>query len=154
MPLEANTSCATVEWREWRLYTRLSYAKAILAGFRNQLKHDGVVFDGIVGMHEMPDMSRLVGPSSQVIAHPSDGGQLVGKVGGLVRGLVDDAQGDGAQGHRFGVISGYWNGATVVDEHVAVDGHVLKFDSGEGPFFDDLTGQELPTALVKAARRK
>ena len=42
-----------------------------------------------------------------------------------------------------------------VDEsYVEVDGHILRFDSGEGPFFDDLTKQELPPLLVKAARRK
>ena len=34
------------------------------------------------------------------------------------------------------------------------DGQILKFDSGEGLFFDDLTKQQLPTALVKAVRRK
>ena len=28
------------------------------------------------------------------------------------------------------------------------------FDDAEGPFFDDLTQQQLPTKLVKAARRK
>ena len=33
-------------------------------------------------------------------------------------------------------------------------GEVLKFDNGEGPFFDDLTKQKLPTELVKLARRK
>ena len=33
-------------------------------------------------------------------------------------------------------------------------GQLLKFDSGEGPFFDDLTKQQLPTALVKSARKK
>ena len=33
-------------------------------------------------------------------------------------------------------------------------GQILKVDSGEGPFFDDLTQQQLPTALVKAALRK
>ena len=32
-------------------------------------------------------------------------------------------------------------------------GQLLKFDSGEGPLFDDLTKQQLPTALVKAARK-
>ena len=34
------------------------------------------------------------------------------------------------------------------------DGQVLRFDDGQGPFFDDLTKQQLPTALVKAARRQ
>ena len=33
-------------------------------------------------------------------------------------------------------------------------GQLLKFDSGEEPFFDDLTKQQIPTALVKAARKK
>ena len=37
---------------------------------------------------------------------------------------------------------------------VEVNGHVLKFDNVEGPFFDDLTKQELPAPLVKAANRK
>ena len=37
---------------------------------------------------------------------------------------------------------------------VNFQGRILKFDSGEGPFFDDLTKQQLPTALVKAARKK
>ena len=46
--------------------------------------------------------------------------------------------------------------ATTIDIHKysEVDGHVLKFDSGEGPLFDDLTKQELSEPLVKAARRK
>ena len=34
------------------------------------------------------------------------------------------------------------------------NGQILRFDSGEGPFYDDLTKQQLPTSLVKAARRK
>ena len=29
------------------------------------------------------------------------------------------------------------------EEFVQYDGHVLKFNNGEGPFFDDLTKQEL-----------
>ena len=33
-------------------------------------------------------------------------------------------------------------------------GQLLEFDRGGGPFFDDLTKQQLPTALVKAARKK
>ena len=40
------------------------------------------------------------------------------------------------------------------EEFVEYDGHVLKFDNGEGPFFDDLTKQELSAPLVKAARKK
>ena len=73
--------------------------KAILTGLRDQLRSDGVVIDGIVGMHEMPDEH-------------------------------------------------------VEQTCVNVDGHALRFDNGEGPFFDDLTKQELSTPLVKAARRK
>ena len=34
------------------------------------------------------------------------------------------------------------------------DGEVLKFDNGMGPFFDDLTKQQLPTDLTEIARRK
>ena len=73
--------------------------KAILTGLRDQLRSDGVVIDGIVGMHEMHDEH-------------------------------------------------------VEQTCVNVDGHALRFDNGEGPFFDDLTKQELSTPLVKAARRK
>ena len=40
------------------------------------------------------------------------------------------------------------------DYRAKVDGHLLRFDDGEGPFYDDLTRQQLPTQLVKAARRK
>ena len=40
------------------------------------------------------------------------------------------------------------------EEFVEINGHVLKFDDGEGPFFDDLTKQELSDLLVNAARRK
>ena len=40
------------------------------------------------------------------------------------------------------------------EDLVEWNGHVLKFDDGEGPFFDDLTKQELPASLVKAARKK
>ena len=34
------------------------------------------------------------------------------------------------------------------------DGEVLKFDDGIGPFFDDLTKQQLLIDLTKLARRK
>ena len=34
------------------------------------------------------------------------------------------------------------------------NGHVLRFDDGEWPVFDDLNNQELPAPLVKAANRK
>ena len=40
-----------------------------------------------------------------------------------------------------------------IHEYAEVDGNVLKFESGEGPLFDDLTKQELPEFLVKATRR-
>ena len=40
------------------------------------------------------------------------------------------------------------------EEIVGFDGPVLKSDNGEGPFFDDLTKQELSAWLVKAARKK
>ena len=40
------------------------------------------------------------------------------------------------------------------EEFIEYDGHVLKFDSGDGRFFDDLTKQELSAPLVKAARKK
>ena len=39
-----------------------------------------------------------------------------------------------------------------IHEYAEIDGHVLKFDSGEGPFLDNLTKQELPELLVKPAR--
>ena len=35
-----------------------------------------------------------------------------------------------------------------------LNGQLLRFDDGEGPFYDDLTKQQLPTPLVKAARQK
>ena len=40
------------------------------------------------------------------------------------------------------------------EELVEYDGHVLKLDNGEGPFFGDLTKQELSAPLVKATRKK
>ena len=40
------------------------------------------------------------------------------------------------------------------EDLVEWNGHELKFDDGEGPCFDDLTKQELPVPLVKAARKK
>ena len=39
-------------------------------------------------------------------------------------------------------------------QRVEMHGHILKFDDGEGPYYDDLTKQLLPTQLVKPARRK
>ena len=44
--------------------------------------------------------------------------------------------------------------AQELEEFVEYDGHVLKFNNGEGPFFDNRTKQELSAPLVKAARRK
>ena len=38
-------------------------------------------------------------------------------------------------------------------ELIDYNGFVLKFDIGEGPFFDDLTKQALSAPLVKAARK-
>ena len=40
------------------------------------------------------------------------------------------------------------------DELAEMIGHVLRFDAGEGPFFDDLSKQELSAPLVTAARKK
>ena len=39
------------------------------------------------------------------------------------------------------------------EELAEYNGYVLKFDNGEGQFFDDLTKQELSAPLVKAAGR-
>ena len=83
--------------------------KAILSGFRQQLKKDGIVRDGTVGMHEAEQ-----GKDEEV---------------------------------------GIGDGSVMSFCHTT-SGEVLKFDNGEGPFYDDLTKQQLPTALVKAARRK
>ena len=77
----------------------LKLCKAILSGLRSQLKSDGIVIDGEVGLHAIDPME-------------------------------------------------------LDNEHVEVDGHLFKFDDGQGPFFDDLTKQELPKLLVQAARRK
>ena len=46
------------------------------------------------------------------------------------------------------------DGSVMSVQSVEMHGHILKFDDGEGPFRDDLTKQQLPTQLVKAARRK
>ena len=56
--------------------------------------------------------------------------------------------------NNFGVIRNYALSAAATVEEIEIDGYAFRFDNGEGPFFDDLTGQELPTLLVKAARRK
>ena len=45
-------------------------------------------------------------------------------------------------------------GAQEPEGFVEYDGHVLKFDNGESPFFDDLAKQELSAPLVNAARKK
>ena len=88
----------------------LKLCRAILGGLKSQLKKDGVVCNGQVGMH----------------AHDPEG--------------EDD--------------DGYLN-MCAAEMHVDVgDGHIMKIDNGEGPFFDDLTKQQLPTELVKLARKK
>ena len=46
------------------------------------------------------------------------------------------------------------DGSATSMQRVEMHGHILKFDDGEGPCYDDLTRQQLPTQLVKAARRK
>ena len=40
------------------------------------------------------------------------------------------------------------------EDLVEWNGHILKFDDGDGSFFDDLTKHESPAPLVKAARKK
>ena len=40
------------------------------------------------------------------------------------------------------------------NECAKVNGHILRLDDGEGPFYDDLTKQQLPTQVMKAPRRK
>jgi hypothetical protein len=88
----------------------LKLCRAILGGLKSQLKKDGVVCNGQVGMH----------------AHDPEG--------------EDD--------------DGYLN-MCAAEMYVDVgDGHIMKIDNGEGPFFDDLTKQQLPTELVKLARKK
>ena len=84
--------------------------KAILSGFREQLKLDGIYYPGAVGMHEgivEDQYIMLVEEDRKVDAYPSNG----------------------------------------------IDGAILKFDDGQGPFYDDLTKQQLPSDLTKLARR-
>ena len=85
--------------------------QAILIGFREQLRSDGIYKPGRIGLHE----SIL---DEQIVV------------------AVD----------YNNVADGYPCGAC--------DGHVLKLDDGHGPFFDDLTKQQLPSELTKLARRK
>ena len=87
----------------------IKLCKAILSGLKQQLRKDGVVLNGTVGLHER------------------------------CNGNYNDNGNDNDNDN---------------DNYYECDGHILKFDSGEGPFFDDLTQQELPRLLVKAARRK
>ena len=103
------------EWRAWRMAALfpIRLCKAIFEGFWNQLKKDGVVFEGVVGMHDIDQTNNAT--TTPTRASPRD---------------------------------------LCAFEHAEVDGHILTFDSGEGPFFDDLIKQERPTLLVKAARRK
>ena len=98
----------------------LKLCKAILSGFRDQLKKDGILINGIVGMQECNQEDK---------ASPGDD-QCVYGLDGKVNMCVSESH------------------------YTTRNGQVLKFDSGEGPFYDDLTKQQLPTELVKAARRK
>lgn len=79
-------------------------SKAILGGFKEQFKKDGLVLNGAVGIHEW-------------------------------------CAGTDDQGRH---------------EYVEADEHnvILKFDSGEGLFFDDLAKQKLSIPLVTQARQK
>ena len=100
----------------------LKLCRAILGGLRNQLRKDGILLNGHVGMQERDREAKMI------LTHDDDDcgynldGSLILCVG---EGLVETRH-----------------------------GQLLKFDSGEGPFFDDLTKQQLPPALVKAARKK
>ena len=89
--------------------------KAILSGFSNQLRRDGVTSPGVIGMHEAD--------------HGRHNESSMHDVSAMLM----------QQDVRYGMMS---------------NGQILRFDSGEGPFYDDLTNQQLPTPLVKAARRK
>ena len=89
--------------------------KAILSGFSNQLRRDGVTVPGVIGMHEA-EHGRNNEPSID------DGSAML---------MQQEA--------RYGMMA---------------KGQILRSDSGEGPFYDDPTQQQLPTSLVKAARRK
>ena len=93
----------------------MKLCKAILSGFGNQLRQDGVTNSGVIGMHEA-DNGRNVEPSID------DGSALTMQ-----------------QESQHGVMA---------------NGQILRFDIAEGSFFDDLTKQQLPTSLVKAARLK
>ena len=95
--------------------------KAILGGLRTQLKKDGVIADGHVGMQPV-DMSNK--------EEQLRDDQSVFEVDGQAHVCIDDYYAK------------------------TCHGEILKFDNGEGPFFDDLTKQQLPTELVKIARRK
>ena len=39
------------------------------------------------------------------------------------------------------------DGSVMSVQCAEMHGHILKFDDGEGPFYDDLTRQQLPTIL-------
>jgi len=97
--------------------------KAILGGLRDQLRADGAVHDGVVGIHEH---ERHVSNDADVSSPASCR---------VEPGVVTDP-------------------SCGEDKYAIVDGHLLKFDDGQGPFFDDLTRQQLPSLLVKAARKK
>ena len=73
-------------------------SRQALSVFSKQLRRDGLVTEGVVGMHECEC------------------------------GRNHEAEED--------------------------DGSIMSMQGVEGPFYDDLTRQQLPTQLVKAARRK
>ena len=82
--------------------------KPILSGFSRQLRKDGLITDGVVGMHECEH-------------------------GRNREAKVDD-------------------GSVMSVQSVEMHGHILKFDDGEGPFYDDLTKQQLPSSITLRVR--
>ena len=99
----------------------LKLCRAILSGFRDQLKKDGILVNGTVGM------------------------QQNGR--GIKTTTTDDD-------HCAYGLDGSLNMCAAEEYCATKNGEVLKSDNGEGPFYDDLTKQQLPSELVKAARRK
>ena len=104
----------------------LKLCRAILGGLRNQLGKNGVLLNGHVGRQE------YTGDSKVNLTHDED----------------DD---DDDCGYN---LDGSLHLCASKDVVETRHGQILKFDTGEGPFFDDLTKQQLPTSLVKAARKK
>ena len=98
----------------------LQLCRAILGGWRNQLKKNGFLLNERVGMQE----------HNVSLTHDDDD---------------DDC------GYN---LDGSLNLCASEDVVETRYGQPLIFDSGEGPFFDDVTKQQLPTALIEAARKK